>query len=163
MCGRTCAVPILKILAAHVPTHQKSRLERRSASASMMGKALPGTTAHAGRRSPRGHHESALAGGHRVEKARVAETLKFARGMRHRGAGASVRERGKGSGARTACGGRTQRRLGKAPAVAMVSGMAGHLAISRAGIEISDYVDEICISSSNCPPGRSVSASLNGC
>ena len=46
MCGRTCAVPILKILAAHVPTHQKSRLERRSASASMMGKALPGTTAY---------------------------------------------------------------------------------------------------------------------
>ena len=73
-----------------------------------------------------------------MEKARVAETLEFARGMRHRGADASVRERGKGSGARTACGGPRRGALGKAPAMAMVSGKGGHLAISRAGIEISD-------------------------
>ena len=97
-----------------------------------------GTTAHADRRLPRGRHESVLVGGHRVEKARVAETLEFARGMRHRGADASVRERGKGSGARTACGGPRRGALGKAPAMAMVSGKGGHLAISRAGIEISD-------------------------
>ena len=93
--------------------------------------------AHADRRLPRGRHENVLVGGHRAQKARAAETPEIARGLRHRGAGAAARERGKGPGARTACGGRVQRRLAEG-ADGKVSDSAGHhFGTSRAVFEIS--------------------------
>ena len=103
----------------------------------MMGKALLGTTAHADRRLPRNRHENVPVSGHRAQKVRGAETPEFARGLRHRGAGAAARERGKGPGARTACGGRVQRRLAEGADGKVSGGVGHHFGTSRAVFEIS--------------------------